>query len=186
MPVSSLSADANIVYAVDRSLAIVAFNAGYGGNDVGIDAAAFLKRWGVGARVLDAMTPDLRPFYRQLFDRAFAGEVIEHRYQCPLPDRYREFRMRLLPDPRRETVLVEHALALERDLPGLDLDDAAIRARYQRDGVIVQCCHCRKTRRNVGEDVWDWVGALVAHPWPAVSHGLCPVCLDYYYPVSTD
>jgi hypothetical protein len=173
----------NVVYTVDRALRIVAFNAGYRRNLLSPDASDFIRQWGVGSSVLDAISPDLRAFYHELFARALAGEPVEHRYQCPQPTRYREFRMRLLPDPRRERVMVEHALLLEHELPdGGPVDEATIRARYQRDGVIAQCCHCRKVRRRDGVDAWDWVGSLIARSWPGTSHGLCPPCFEYYYP----
>ena len=62
----------------------------------------------------------------------------------------------------------------------------AWRARYATDGdVIVQCCHCRRTRRSDGSDVWDWVPAWVASPPPETSHGICPLCLEYFYPRTT-
>ena len=179
----SIRSQANVVYAIDRSYALIAINSGYRESYVGTDPAGFLICWGVGSSALDAIDSHLQPFYRALYERAFAGEIVEHRYQCHLPDRYREFRMRLLPDVRRETALVEHALIIDRHLPSFtDLDDAAIRAHYLCNGVVVQCCHCRKARRSGAVEAWDWVSRLIEQPWPAISHGLCPVCLEYYYP----
>ena len=133
---------------------------------------------------LAAIDQHLQPFYRALFERAFAGEIVAHRYQCHLPERYREFTMRILPDHRCATALIEHAQIVDLDLPGFTgLDDVDIRARYLRQGVVVQCCHCRKVRRSGGDnESWEWVGRLIAQPWPGTTHGLCPVCLEFYYP----
>ena len=65
--------------------------------------------------------------------------------------------MRLLPDPKRATVRVEHALVVDRNLPGYtDLDDDAIRRLYLNHGVVVQCCHCRKAKRNGSGE--EWIG----------------------------
>ena len=56
-----------------------------------------------------------------------------------------------------------------------------------RDGTIVMCSNCRKTRRvGVAPETWDWVAALVANQPAGVSHGLCKICLEYYYPFPVD
>ena len=146
--------------------------------------AWFFARWGVGSSALAAIDPHLRGFYRDLFERAFTGEIVEHQYQCHLPKRFREFRMRLLPDPKRATALFEHALVVDRNLFGYtDLDDDAIRRLYLNHGVVVQCCHCRKAKRNGSGDEWS---RLIVQPWPGISHRLCPVCLEYSHPKSPD
>lgn len=51
-------------------------------------------------------------------------------------------------------------------------------------GLVVMCSHCRRTRRAAQvPEQWDWVPEYVAMPAANTSHSLCPVCLDYYYPV---
>jgi hypothetical protein len=44
------------------------------------------------------------------------------------------------------------------------------------------CGHCRRTRRpGSAPEVWDLVAAHISALPPNVSHGLCGICLDYYY-----
>ena len=43
-----------------------------------------------------------------------------------------------------------------------------------------------KNVEAVQHDEWDWVPDYVAHMPDATSHGLCRLCVDFYYPVSSD
>ena len=53
-------------------------------------------------------------------------------------------------------------------------------------GLVIQCAHCRKVRNQQRPGGWDWVPVLVAQTYPMTSHGLCPACLDFYFPASGD
>lgn len=46
--------------------------------------------------------------------------------------------------------------------------------------LISMCSHCRRTQRT-DDGSWEWVPACVAEQADEVSHGLCPVCLEYHY-----
>ena len=175
---------ANPAYAFDRSYRISYLNHGYqrfatenGGGP------AFLARWGIGASLLQATSDVLVPFYRTLFDRALGGATLEHDFECHAPDRFRRFRMRLFPLETPAAVLVENTLVLERSLepvePGAGPD--AIDRYRTSAGLIRQCAHCRRVQEP-GTGEWHWVAALIARPAPGVSHGLCPICLERFYP----
>ena len=43
------------------------------------------------------------------------------------------------------------------------------------------CAHCRHTRSADDPQRWDWVPQYVAEPRTRISHGICPLCLAYYY-----
>jgi phosphoserine phosphatase RsbU/P len=48
-------------------------------------------------------------------------------------------------------------------------------------GIIPICMHCHKIRNDA--DSWDRVESYIEqHSDATFSHGLCPVCLDKYYP----
>ena len=59
-----------------------------------------------------------------------------------------------------------------------------VEARYRDEhGIMVMCSNCRRTRRSgVEPETWDWISEYVAHQPPMVSHSLCDLCLEYYYP----
>jgi hypothetical protein len=55
-------------------------------------------------------------------------------------------------------------------------------ALYEQRGVLVACSHCRRFRSPSEPRSWHWVPDYVRNPPQNVSHGLCPVCLEHYYP----
>ena len=49
------------------------------------------------------------------------------------------------------------------------------------EGVLVQCCHCRRVRRIEEPMVWDWVPAWLTAGPEGTSHGLCEPCVGFHY-----
>lgn len=136
----------------------------------------------VGSRLLEVVAEPLKAFYQEIFERARAtGLVQEFDYECSSAEVYRNFHMQVLPLQDGHGFLVMHSLRVEKLLdfrPALAPDDA----RYAGpDGIIVMCCHCRRTRRAQDANAWDWVPAYLQRR-SHVSHGLCGVCYAYFYP----
>jgi hypothetical protein len=79
-------------------------------------------------------------------------------------------------------LLVAHSLSQETS--HTQPSSPPIESLYRDDqGVLCQCGHCRRVRR-AGHDSaqWDWVPDYVAQPPADTSHGLCPLCTQYYFP----
>lgn len=133
-----------------------------------------------GSDVLDAASPLLRPFLRDLFERGLAtGEVVEHDYECSSPDLYRACRMIAIP-VAATFLVVTHSVRLEtaHDRTPHAADDG----RYLHGGVIRMCAGCRRVQAAAATERWDWVPAYL-RPMPAtVSHGLCPACAPTFSP----
>ncbi|MGM0578385.1 MAG: hypothetical protein ACQEXJ_21855 [Myxococcota bacterium] len=146
------------------------------------DGSDIPRRWGVGADVGAALGP-LRRFYLDLFEDALTrGDRVEHTYECSSPTQRRVYRMSIM--PVGEAGLVIRNTCVSESAPGQEPapPSEALLAQYrERSGRVVQCAHCRRTRR-VDRDEWDWVPALVKYPAPMTSHGLCTVCMKYHYP----
>jgi hypothetical protein len=141
------------------------------------------ERSGLGASVLDVVPVALRPFYARLFARALETNApVDHDYECSSPTRRRTFRMRVHPTVAGAMVVV-HSL-LREEAHG-DPHAAVEREYRSASGMIEQCAHCRRIRRATSPDTasadWDWVPAYVAKMPPRTSHGVCAVCLDYFY-----
>ncbi len=180
-----LDRDPCTIYVVDADLRIrfvnkawAAFAREHGAPWAGRAGGA----WDVGSSVLDAVPPVLKPFYEELFARArIARAPVEHTYECSTPTHRVHYRMRILPCGQTG-LLVTHSVARDEVHPGPDCEP--LEARYRAaNGMILQCSHCRRVRR-VGSTppTWDWVPAYVEQVPASSSHGLCEVCLDYYYP----
>jgi hypothetical protein len=148
-------------------------------------AAEQEERWGLGANVR-AVTPEaLRPFYDRLFARAREIQApLEHDYECPSPTQRRTFRMRVHPTIAGAFLVVHSVLRQEAHD---EETHAAIEETYRdANGLIEQCAHCRRVRRarwahGVTAE-WDWVPDYVARMPPRTSHGLCAMCIAYFYP----
>ena len=61
-----------------------------------------------------------------------------------------------------------------------DCSSPALERRFRMRLYALPASSLRR-RVRVG-DAWVWVPDWVAHIPPAMSHGLCPICLDYHYP----
>ena len=145
--------------------------------------AEMLGRWGRGASALDAVSEDLRGFYRALFDTALAtGERREHDYECSSDQVLRRFRMFVLP-VAPAFLVVMHTLRVEvaHERTAMAADDAT----YAHGGIIRMCSHCRRVRvAGPAMEAWHWVPDYVARMPANVSHGLCAPCAQVYYGVS--
>lgn len=176
----TLSDDPATVYALDADLRIQWVNRAWGEFARANGATWADDEWGVGARVMDAVPAVLRRFYASLFAKAQSSPLpVEHDYECSSPDLIRRFRMRVM-RAGPSGLLVVNSLMRESAAPRAAAD---MLARYETaDGLVVQCSHCRRTRRREGQAApWDWVPEYVARPNAQTSHGLCKICAAYHY-----
>lgn len=175
----TLDADPATIYALDADLRITWVNRAW--NDFALANGAVWSHgeWGVGAKLMDAVPAVLRPFYDRLIERAgTSDDVVEHDYECSSATVVRRYRMRVLRVPP-SGLLVVSSLLQESSAPRAASPDMA--GLYQtREGLFVQCSHCRRTRRRDGAQ-WDWVPEYVTHPRAHTSHGLCVICAAYHY-----
>ena len=146
---------------------------------------AFFDRWRVGASIMDAVPQVLREFYLALYQRAIAERhrrtPIQFAYECSSPGQFRLFVMSIYPVEPTGNLLVVNA-------PRIIHDHEAVPLRPQdyqdANGLITQCAHCRCVRSPQDPERWEWIPEWVEHFPANTSHGLCPVCFDYYYPAA--
>ncbi len=147
--------------------------------------AKVLERWPLGSDFLSGISGVLRDYYAEAFARVVrTQQPWEHSYDCHSPTTGRQFRLRALPLADGALLLV-HSLVVSFPAwfdgahpPRLDSLDRYVAA----DGIIRQCCNCRRTQRAVSPLSWDWIPELVAHPPRNVSHGICMTCMKQVYP----
>jgi hypothetical protein len=138
--------------------------------------------WTLGVELLSAVPPDLRPFYERLFDHARKSTgPVEHSYECSSPTVFRRYRMQVFRCDAG-ALLVAHSLLQETS--HAEPSSPGIESIYRdAQGVLCQCSHCRRVRRAGATcEQWDWVPDFVAHVPANTSHGLCPLCSQYYFP----
>lgn len=137
-------------------------------------------RFGPGSSYFDGIAPPLRDFFEERSKNALlTGQPFEQIYECSSDDTFRIYRLRVLPFGS-EGLLFEHSLVVESPHHNGDIADE--RPYLGAHGIIVQCSNCKRVRREEAEGAaWDWVRPWGALSPPNTSHGLCPVCVGYYW-----
>lgn len=178
--VAALDDETSTVYGITADMRLAYMNPAWH-SFAQANGAAWDGAWGIGARIIDATPAPLQPAYERLFDQAKANRVVvEHEYECSSPTTYRRFRMRVHPCNSGGFLVVNMLLRTSEHIqPAMTAVDASYR---NGDGLIVQCCHCRRVRRDGPPTGWDWVPDYVAMPPGGISHGICGTCFDYHYP----
>jgi hypothetical protein len=139
--------------------------------------------WGLGAKVLDA-TGILRASVERVHATVCeTKEPAVMRYACPTASWEREFELRVFPvglaAGEVRGLLAIHSLVLDRPhTRGHAPDDATYR---DRAGLVHQCAHCRRTRRNGEREIWDVAPDYIDHAPANTSHGICAPCVSHYY-----
>jgi hypothetical protein len=181
----TLDDEGNVVYGLTADLRLAYFNPAWrrfardnGGVALGDD------RYGPGTPVLEAISGPLRDFYARAYARVLeTGEVWHHEYECSSPDTYRVFHQTVYPLRQRRGLVVVNSLAVSRphEREAHAVAPAGEYAYRNAEGLITQCSHCRRVQRTDERPHWDWVPEWVSDMPPETSHGLCPLCFDYYY-----
>ncbi len=181
-----LDTHAGSIYALDSDLTVVYYNEGYRSFARQNGAIRLIeRRWGLGSNWLEALPGCLRTFYEDALRQCMSGgSVWEHEYECSSAETFRRFHQRAYPLGEQGGVLIVNSLVVETPHdPLLRRSHAPDSPSYADEhGFIHQCAHCRRISVPRDANRWDWIPAWVAKAPAPVSHGLCPVCLDYYYP----
>lgn len=146
------------------------------------------RHWGLGAQYFNCIPPILRRFYEDLLacarEPGKSSLPVSHEYECSSAAVVRVFRMHVYTLPHRAGYIVVNSLVVERPHNPVERPPGvADPATYtSSEGVIRQCSHCRRVERVTGSEGWDWVPRWVEHSPPGVTHAVCPICFEYYYP----
>jgi hypothetical protein len=141
--------------------------------------AGALRDQVVSTNLLDSIPEDLKAFHAGLFAKARAtGQPVNHDYECSSATMFRLYRMQIYPLDQGFAVINSLRLEHPHDRTPLEPNDAVYRAE---SGLIRVCANCRRTNRTSDPAAWDWVPAYVDHERETITHGVCPLCLEYYY-----
>jgi len=150
---------------------------------------AISDRWGLGTPVADAWPECLRTWYRDFMAAAFATggkRPAQHEYECSSSELRRRFVMSVysLAGPSGDGLLVVNSPLIEAPWTALGTKAMPPVSPSYVDaaGLMHQCVHCRRIRTIGNPAEWHWVPEWVAHAQPNVSHVLCDLCLEHYYP----
>lgn len=142
------------------------------------------EHWAVGSNAFDAMIGPVKNFYRErLAECMRRGVVWDHLYECSSASAFREYNLRAFP-LHACGLLIVHALVVQA--PHDPATHHASRPEVGRyidgDGLITQCYHCRRVRRQGSPPRWDWVPQWVDHPPSNTTGSLCAPCAAHSFP----
>jgi len=186
VPKASLDAEPAVCFVLDEGLRLIYCNPAWdrfaGQNDAPPQVYA---EKALGTPVLESTSGELFGYYQSLYRSAFADrKPRDHDFHCSSGVVERLMRMHVYGLRNAPALLVSCSVRVERPhtVPSSQADEAAYR---DRNGLIVMCGNCRRTRRaDLDIETWEWVSEHVAHQPRMVSHSVCGLCLEYYYPVT--
>jgi hypothetical protein len=133
-----------------------------------------------GDNYFAAIAGEVRPRFEAAVSQCLVrGIAIEQDYECSSANVQRAFHLRMLP-LGGQAVLLVHSLVAARacDRRSEPPDEGRYR---DENGLIAQCSNCRRTRAP-SDRSWHWVPAWVETVPARVSHVLCSLCRDFYWP----
>jgi hypothetical protein len=177
----------NAIYVVDQMYNIVDYNDGYKMFAIENDGEDILDRWPIGSNIMSSIPEILRDTMKRMYDDVILNKkIIEHEYDCHSATVFRRFKMRILPF-MNGFALHEHCQIESSQLNGAyELSDGDIESGYvDKNGLVHQCCHCRRIQSCTDGNNWVWVISLINRNRtfaPRISHTICPVCMLHHYP----
>lgn len=149
-----------------------------------IDANAVLNR-----SILEFLYGPMRSYYKTLYRHVLENNKPHtHEYECSSPELIRFYHMEILPlppdsdDPQGLLIINSLSAPIQpstRKNPVTPVDHTVY---VDEHGQMTSCSNCRRFLRRDQTDMWDWIPCYLDDPPAPISHGICPVCLDYYYP----
>jgi hypothetical protein len=178
--VAAYENDPAVIYALDRDLKIIRCNRAWDLFAIENGGSQLTRDRMTGFPLMNVIPAVLREFYQTAFESVLRdGTEWWHVYECSSAEVFRQFQMRVLSG--HTGLLLINSLVTEHPH---ESEQYPVRETYfGQHGIAVMCCHCRRTQRADDRSRWDWVPALVEAPPAAISHGLCKVCMAYYYPL---
>ncbi len=180
----ALEETADVSFVLDSNLCLVYRNPAWDRFASENDAPELASEAVIGTDLQRVIGRDLVPFYRAAFQKVQQERVAWNcLYECSSRQVFRKFRMQIHPlAPSgylvRNNLLVEH--------PHVEVALADNATYVHADSFIKVCMHCRCSRRANDPHRWDFVPAYLERGLANVSHSLCAMCLDYFYPKEPD
>ena len=195
--------DSAVIYALDTRFRLTYCNPAWDRFALENGGESVVRSVVTGWPILELITGPLREIYRKAYVEVLeTGRPWQTDYECSSEGRFRMFTMQVLP-LRDQGLLSVNSLRVE--YPHQTPKYEPVEQLYRdQDGLVTMCGNCRKVRRpqtvpepagrvagergwfaceqeEVSREAWDWVPAFVASPPENISHGLCAMCLAYYY-----
>ncbi|MGJ5818425.1 PAS domain-containing protein [Paludibaculum fermentans] len=184
-----LEDDPAVIFALDNDLRIVYCNAAWDRFARENSGAGLERHRQLGQPVMACVPDVLKPFFEDGYRRVLTSrEAWQHSYECSSPSHFRSFRMLTYAEPDGSGLVVVNSLTVMRPHDEHDRVPLPpeISCYLDEAGVLKMCSHCRRVCHRADHSRWDWVPELLAAPPKRVSHGICGICRQVFYPDSVE
>ncbi len=171
----------DVIYIVDNTMVLKAFNDAWASFAQDNNGVAILKKFPIGSNISDVGEEPLKSYFFTAYEQSLnENKPFEQNYECSSADEYRLFRQTAYPLVEQKGLVITHHLFAAKPH---EINVVNFSRQYcnEHDN-IVQCQNCRKIRDPDNDLRWIWVPSIVENQLPNISHGICPPCLDHYYP----
>jgi len=183
--VRALDQSAQVSFVLDTNLRLTYCNQAWNRFALDNGAPELARDGAIGSDLRQVIGKELRPFYLSAFEKVAREKTVwECLYECSSPQLFRKFLMRIHLLSPSGWYLVTNSRVIER--PHATAVVTGLEDYLNSDGLINMCMHCRCSRRRSAPEQWDFVPAHLDRGLSNVSHSLCPVCLEYFYPKPED
>ncbi|XOV91079.1 MAG: hypothetical protein ACFHWX_12800 [Bacteroidota bacterium] len=183
---NTLEESVDTIYALNSNLEFIYFNPQYikFAQENGFKGD-ILEKFPIGSSIGQVLKGDvLREFYLQNYQKSLSENVPwTFEYKCSTPSIFRAYQQRTYPIVESECIVILNSLIAERPIREVFTHDHEPNEEIylQTNGLIYQCSNCRRTQQSKDSEKWDWVSKYIEKMSLKISHGICPLCFDYYW-----
>ena len=185
LDLNRMDESSDVIYILDNHFILRAFNSAWEIFAKENNGAGVLGKFGLGTLVIDVISEPLKAHYSDLYSDLYRKALtsatrIDSEYECSSDKICRKFRQSLYPLKDRAGILVSNHLEIAEPYEAKSAKPSP--KHVSKEGMIVQCSHCRRTKDQTQNDKWDWIPEFFRKMPGNTSHGLCGHCYDFYYP----
>jgi hypothetical protein len=174
----SFESDPAVIYALDRDDRLAHCNRAWDRFALENNGAAAMRQSQLTHYIFDVIPTSLTTFYRELYESVrTTRKERTHIMECSSPLLLRRFHMSVNPFGESGLLIVDTLL---EETPHIRESHEAESSYVDGNGIVMICSHCRRTQNVRQPERWDWVPEFLGSDM-RVSHGLCPLCLNYHY-----
>lgn len=144
--------------------------------------------WSLGRNIFDCIPKVLEPFYRSLYNTILDEKNStvapkQSEYECSSPTLYRHFAMHLYSMGKEGIIVVNSLLVDEPHAKQSSSEQHVFKDEnyIDKNGILHQCANCRRIVNLTNQGQWDWIPKFISNIYPKTSHGICSICMKYYY-----
>lgn len=181
LDLEEIAASSDVIYILDNDLILRGYNDAWVNFARENNGQEILQLYQLGSNITNCFKEPFHSYYTKSYKLAIAvNQPFSQIYECHSDSTFRTFKQFAYPINGTKGLIISNHLILQK--PHWQQSQAFTVQLINRDGFIVQCSNCRKTRNPDNVNQWYWVPELLLSTPPNISHSICPQCLEHFYP----